>query len=448
MTLNPLGLIVTTAALTAPLFWMAPLAAEHDTIALFSQYLGIVALVAIAITQIIATRLPFVELMFGGLDRAYVLHKWLGISALVAILLHDTIDAEMDGLGRETLLVEIAETAGELGLYGFLILIVISVATFVPYHLWYWTHRIMGTLFAMSAFHFLFILKPFANADPLGLYVTAMCLLGLLAYFYTLAPRWLRPKRRYAVTEVIQGEQNTSLILKPIGRPMRHRAGQFAFIRFDQAGLNEPHPFTISKAPDESGSLRFTIAPLGDFTSRSLRQLQTGMQARVEGPYGRFTRSRAKGPEIWIAAGVGITPFIAWAQALDTVVHPIVLFYCVGNENAASHLAELRAIEERHQDFTVVLHDSQSLGRLTIDAIVEKSDTDLTLAHVYFCGPQAMREAFATGLSRQGLSMRRFHYEEFEIRTGIGLAKLAQWVLARAAIKAQKLVEANRGRID
>ena len=105
------------------------------------------ALIARAISQTIATRIPPVEWLFGGLDRAYVLHKWLGIGALAAILLHDTIDADMAGLGREALLTEAAETAGEIALYGFLVLVVITVATFVPYHLWRWTHRLMGVFF-------------------------------------------------------------------------------------------------------------------------------------------------------------------------------------------------------------------------------------------------------------------------------------------------------------
>jgi predicted ferric reductase len=175
MRLNSFGLILTFGALLTPVIWLPGLAGKHDTVTLFSQYLGMAALIAMALSQVIATRLGFVERVFGGLDRSYILHKWLGIGAMVAILLHDTIDAEMDGLGRETLLSDGAETAGELCLYGLLILVVITIATFIPYHLWRWTHRIMGVFFVMGAFHFLFILKPFTNGDPLGLYVSAFC---------------------------------------------------------------------------------------------------------------------------------------------------------------------------------------------------------------------------------------------------------------------------------
>ena len=168
--------------MAAPIPWFAALAGQHDPIALLSQYFGSGALIVMAISQLLATRFRVLEVIFGGLDRIYVLHKWLGISALAFILLHDTIDAEMDGLGAETLLVEVAETFGEISLYGILALVVITIATFVPYHLWRLTHRFIGGFYAAPAFHFAFILKPFALTDPTGLYVLAFCVIGILSY--------------------------------------------------------------------------------------------------------------------------------------------------------------------------------------------------------------------------------------------------------------------------
>ena len=157
------GIAVIVIALLVPFLWLPGIANGRDVIALASQYLGMSALIAMAISQIIATRWLGVEAVFGPLDQAYRVHKWLGIGAMVAILLHDTIDAEMRGLGRETVLVEVAETAGEISLYGLLILVVITIATFIPYHLWKWTHRLIGAFFVLGAFHFVFILKPFSS---------------------------------------------------------------------------------------------------------------------------------------------------------------------------------------------------------------------------------------------------------------------------------------------
>lgn len=431
MKLSRTGLGLTLVSCAVPVIWLVPVAAERDAVAVFSQYLGIVALITMALTQLIATRLRFVEPLFGGLDSAYVLHKWLGITALVCLLLHDTIDADLRGQGRGGAIVDLAETMGEISLYGLLMLVVITVATFIPYHLWIWTHKVMGTFYAMGAFHYLFIQKAFANGDPLGLYVSAFCVLGILAYLYKLAPAWARPKLRYVLDRIEKDGRATVLEMSPKGKALRHRSGQFAFLRFEADGLRERHPFTISSAPQD-GKLRFTIAPLGDFTSRALKQLTAGTEARIEGPFGHFTRKRSDVPDIWIGAGVGITPFAAWAQALEADAPPARLFYCVPDAAAASHLDELREAEARLGGFEVTLHESKSQGRFDAAQVIQAAGDALGRTNVYFCGPEKMREAIGKELRRAGHPSGRFHYEEFEIRTGIGLKALAEWALERA----------------
>ena len=72
--------------MAAPIPWFSALAGQHDPIALLSQYFGSAALIVMAISQLLATRFRVLEVIFGGLDRIYVLHKWLGISALAFIL--------------------------------------------------------------------------------------------------------------------------------------------------------------------------------------------------------------------------------------------------------------------------------------------------------------------------------------------------------------------------
>ncbi len=428
MKLKATGLTLTAIVLATPLIWFPELAAKHDTIALFSQYLGIWALIAMAITQIIATRLTGIEAIFGGLDRSYILHKWLGIGALVAVLLHDTIDAEMNGLGAETVLTEVAETAGEISLYGLLILSVITVATFIPYHLWHWTHKFMGAFFALSAFHYLFILKPFSNGEPLGLYTGTFCLLGVLAYVYKLLPDRMRPSKTYTVDTVTKVEDTTSITLKPSGKPLNYKAGQFAFVTFESNGLSERHPFTISKAPSDDGNLRFTIATLGDYTYRLNKTVQSGLTAKVEGPFGRFINPAPKHPQIWIAAGIGITPFVAWANALPDDHAPVTLHYSVRHAAQAAHLDELQEQAKRLKNFTLHVHETHTGQRLTIEDI---ASNDLSKTKVFFCGPEAMRKSLVNGFKMRGLSSRSFHYEEFEIRSGIGLRRFANYLLKR-----------------
>lgn len=441
MRVNPIGLLLTLVAILLPIIWLPALNHKGDTLALFSQYMGIAALIAMAIVQFIATRCRPVEWLFGGLDQGYVFHKWLGILSMLFILIHDTIDAEMNHLGGQNMLEEFAETLGELSLYGLLILVVITIATFIPYHLWRWTHRLMGGFFLAGAAHYLFILKPFQNGDPIGLYTSAFCVLGIICFSYRLLPAGMRPSRAYVVENSEVTGNVLAVTLKPEGRPLRYRAGQFAFASF--AG-SEPHPFTISKAPSEDGSIRMSIAKLGDFTTRLHRNLQTGSKVSLEGPYGHFERRNTGGQELWIGAGVGITPFLAWANDLKPEDDAAHLIYCVKSEAAAAHLEELKALAEKKPNLTLHIHSSTTDGRADADNILARTGQAPENLTVAFCGPKPMRQSLKDGFAKNGVTGRRFKYEEFEIRTGIGLRKLANSLFDRIAIPEQIKAQVRR----
>ncbi len=58
------------------------------------------------------------------------------------------------------------------------------------------------------------------------------------------------------------------------------------------------------------------IKPLGDYTQQLHQQLQVGHSVRIEGPYGRFDgQGVQERQQVWIAGGVGVTPFIALLEA-------------------------------------------------------------------------------------------------------------------------------------
>ncbi len=425
------GLTLILASVAAAAFLFATLPDVADTVALFSQFIGASALILMAWAQVMATRLPGVEAVFGGLDRVYVLHKWSGITALAAILVHDTIDAEIRNLGPETALVELGETLGEISLYGLLILSVISVATFIPYHLWKWTHTAMGAFFAAGSVHYMLERKPFgAFTDTTGLYVSAFCVLGLAAYAYTLLPATARRGRAYTVSAITPTGGATRIDMTPQGPPLRHAPGQFAVFTFGASGLTEPHPYSLSAPPAEDGALQITVKPLGDFTHRLTRDLTPDTPVRVQGPFGRFTRRATQASEVWIAGGIGITPFLAWAEALSADdTSPKHLFWAIRSRDEAPELARIEAAAAAHPALTLHLCISSEGTRLTPEAIAKAAD--LSTAKVWFCGPAPLRRHLQKALSIHGLTPRRFHYEEFEFRTGIGLRRLADHVAER-----------------
>ena len=117
---------------------------------------------------------------------------------------------------------------------------------------------------------------------------------------------------------------------------------------------------------------------------------------------------------------------MAWAQSLDADwSSPTTLYYCVQNRESAVGLEEFEAIAAAVPNFNIVPVISGEDPRLTADRIADELGSNLKSANVYFCGPTKMREALKIGLFKRGLGIHRFHNEEFEMRTGIGVMK---WV--------------------
>lgn len=433
------GLVLIIAATLVPIVWYAPLAGGRDVVALFSQYLGSSALILMGINQFIATRAPGLELVFGPLDRIYVLHKWLGLIALVAMGLHDIIDAEMNGL-QSGPLSGIAEDVGEVSLYGLMILILASVVTFIPYHLWKWSHRIIGVFFILGAFHFFFIEKPFANSDPLGIYISSFCILGIVSYIWASLARPLAPRRhQYTVSLVRHVGDLTEVELTPEGQGLRHKPGQFAFLSIQDEALTEEHPFTLSRAPADDRVLRFSIKNLGNYTDRLRQKVAVGMKAAVSGPFGHFTMPTGRNPQIWIGAGVGITPFLAFAESLrDKQTGPVKLYYCVRERDHVAYASDLEKIAEEVPNLELIIVNSHQGARLSPQRILADLGDDVQSAHVFFCGPVKMRKALKSALVLKGLRASRFHFEEFEMRTGIGLDALAAWLWDRGSHELEK----------
>lgn len=413
-----LSLIIVSTAIPFPWFLDILLGAPEPS-AVLSQYIGSVAIILMGWSQFLATRAKGLETVFGAQDRNYVLHKWLGVSAMAAVLIHDTVDAELpDAL--ETVFSEFGETLGEICLYGFLILVTITLIPFVPYRLWHWTHRFMGAFFALSALHYMLVPRAFELNETVGLYIIGFCVLGVLSYGYTLIPFAKKPGRcRYNVEDVRGTGNATAITLAPIGPGLIHRPGQFAFIRVETDTRRETHPFSISSAPQDNRALRFTIRPLGDFTARVTEWAQPGAQVTVEGPFGRFVRRDSHRNQVWIAAGVGITPFIAWAEALRPDAPPVDLFYCVRSPEEAPHLDDVQRLVEEKPNLTLHLIVTSREGRLTTARLQTILGDRLKTAEFAFCGPTSMRKTIHRDLTRMGVSKRRFQYELFEIRSGI-----------------------------
>ena len=96
--------------------------------------------------------------------------------------------------------------------------------------------------------------------------------------------------------------------------------------------------------PSES-RLGLSIKAAGDYTSELHDTLKTGTPAKLAGPYGEFDYHRGGRDQIWIAGGIGVTPFLSWIHALDGAFDLSVdFFHSVSHDAAALYLDEIQAV--------------------------------------------------------------------------------------------------------
>ena len=146
-------------------------------------------------------------------------------------------------------------------------------------------------------------------------------------------------------------------------------AGQFTFVSFkgDKA-LSESHPFTVSSSPKED-NLRLSIKASGDWTKHLYETLKEGSEAHVEGCYGQMNYKDGGAEQIWIAGGIGVTPFLSWVRDFDDVDRQIDFYYTVRAENDALFWDEFNAATQKHSRFRATLNVSSKGGSLTAEKL-------------------------------------------------------------------------------
>ena len=343
---------------------------------------------------------------------------------MIAMFLHTQNEPDVKGiLGASKSLADGAKSlagTGEIILY---VLVGISLLRWVPYRYWRWTHKLLGVPYAFACWHFFTVEKPYPNGSRWGWYFGIIMVSGLVAWVARVVLRdMLVPGHRYRVSRVETSDTTTELRLTPVGTPMRHGSGQFAFVKVQQRGLKEPHAFTIASAPD-SDELRFFVRDLGDWSRRLLSAELVGATVFVEGPYGHFLPlpDDATTPTWWIAGGVGITPFLGAIESLpERAAEPPILCYCVPDRTTATgrEVVEPAAVAGQ---IRLEWFDSAAGRRFDGDhlaGLVEATGGSLADAHVAVCGPVGL-VSLASAEARR-LGARRVITEDFDIRSGLG----------------------------
>ena len=272
---------------------------------------------------------------------------------------------------------------------------VVSLLAVVRYERFKVVHRLAPVIYLMGWLHGLCLLPRIGALTPVGLTLLIGGGLGALGALYSLFGRVGRDARRQGtVSALIPLDECTLEIRVTLASPITgYRPGQFAF--FDFAGRGEPHPYTLVDVSADCRTLTLAVRALGDHTRWLHRHLKVGNAVIVTGPYGAFALPDPA-PALWVGAGIGITPFVAWLEALvrrGETRPGTTLLQCAPTAEAAPYhnrLAELC----RRAGIDYRLHLEAERGRLDLAALGERQH-----APVWFCGPEPMAQTLDAHLA-------------------------------------------------
>lgn len=394
---------------------------ENFVRAYAGEIIGSVNIVLMAFSLFISARPKWAEPFFGGLDRMYVTHRHTSTAALLLIFVHVlTVPISLSGWALGNYLAVFAFT-------GIVAIGMVSLAPRIPflnritggtYEGWKRLKKFIGIFFLAGFIHSLTIPHPLDAFIAIN-WVQVFFILGAVSYLYTeVFGRFFKKYLPYTVEAVRHPNRSTTEVtLRPKKDSIpRHRAGQFLFVRFpSQRTLDESHPFTISSAPQED-VLRVTIRASGDFTRALSTELKPGMQAVVEGAYGMFDYGTGGEKQVWIAGGIGLTPFLSFLRGMDNLDKDVDFYYTVRHREEALFLDEVEAAAKRHPRLKAHVRFSAVDGSLTVDEIIRNAGGGITGYHVYMCGPLQMIQTFERKFREAGIPAGNIHFEEFNFR--------------------------------
>ncbi|MGH9765927.1 MAG: FAD-dependent oxidoreductase [Blastocatellia bacterium] len=189
----------------------------------------------------------------------------------------------------------------------------------------------------------------------------------------------------------------------------------------DEGGMRN---FSIASAPAEPNLMIATRMRDSAF-KRVLKTMPLGTEVRIVGPFGALTlHQNAARPAVFLAGGIGITPFRGMLRqaAEQKLPHHLLLFYSNRRPEDAAFLKELEDLEKENSNYKFIgtmteMARSNRVWRgetgFINQEMLAKYIGDLAAPIYYTAGPPAMVAAMQKTLSDAGVSSDDVRAEEF-----------------------------------
>lgn len=396
---------------------------------------GTIAASLMVLTVLTSIRLTWLNKQMGGLDKAYKIHKSAAIYCVVLSVLHWLMEkipgwlvkagaiAHPGKLGdssvftsAELFLWHSGVTIVEYLMYVLIIFVVVALSKKVPYKYFRWSHKVFPIMCILFFYHSATVqLKDHWLTTPSGYLLLVLMAIGVLASVIGLLQMIGFNKKVQSRIVSINKHGDVLEVTLKTDKKFIYRPGQYAFLSFDHN--KEPHPFTIASSGLDPHNHTFSIKQFGDFTRDLPSKAQLQQKVVLEGPYGEFMFDDDQGEQLWVATGIGITPFMAKMAQMkqcQSPIKPTRLIYCGRGPLENQYPGNLQQL---CQESGVQLQyiDTRQDGKITTDSFIDLAGR-LDDASVWFCGNTQLLAVIRSALGTMGVNPRNLHFDSFDMR--------------------------------
>ncbi|EBA15444.1 oxidoreductase NAD-binding domain/2Fe-2S iron-sulfur cluster binding domain protein [Roseobacter sp. SK209-2-6] len=185
--------------------------------------------------------------------------------------------------------------------------------------------------------------------------------------------------------------------------------GAHTVVEMQDGGITRLNPYSLMSDPYDQSA--YTISVRRDDAGRggSLfmhNQVKTGDEMVISYPVNLFSLDLRARKHLFIAGGIGITPFLAQIHQLERFNGHWELHYSCRSEALGSYADELT---HSHPNETHIYYDDQD-QKIALHHLLEGQPLG---THVYVCGPKGMIDWVKSTAEAEGWPADNIHYEEF-----------------------------------
>lgn len=185
--------------------------------------------------------------------------------------------------------------------------------------------------------------------------------------------------------------------------------GAHTIVEMRGSDITRLNPYSLMSDPMDQSAYTISVRRDEEGRGGSLfmhRNVQVGDEMTISYPVNLFSLDLRAKKHLFLAGGIGITPFLAQIKQLERFNGNWELHYACRTESLGSYVDELTG---RYPNETHIYYDDQDDK---ID-LINLLDGQPLGTHVYVCGPKGMIEWVRQTAAAEGWPREAIHYEEF-----------------------------------